>query len=223
MSLAVYHTWKGLAPADRGAAVAFGNFDGVHLGHRSVIALAAHAARELGAPLGVISLEPHPLTLFQPGGPPFRLTNPHQMARQVELLGVDRLYLLPFGQQMANLSDHDFVRQILVGGLGVRHMAVGFDVTYGFGRTGGPDPLRRDAAEFGFTVSVAEEVAADGLKISSTAIREDIRQGHPDRAALVGGRAWPSRYRVSGPTLGRRVRHDKRFTESAHSGSHRRV
>jgi riboflavin kinase/FMN adenylyltransferase len=190
MGLVVCHHWQNLAPEVRGAAVAFGSFDGLHLGHREVVAEAAEAAARIGAPLGVVSLEPHPNTLFNPGGPPFRLANPHQLARDVEGVGAARLYLLPFGHQMASLSDRDFVKDILVGGLGVRHVAVGFDVTFGNGRTGNPEAMRRYGAEFGFSVSVAEMVAEDGAKISSTAIREAVRAGEPQEAARMLGRPF---------------------------------
>jgi riboflavin kinase/FMN adenylyltransferase len=154
----IIHGWKGLAEADRGAAVALGNFDGVHLGHQRVIADAREAARALGAPLGVISFEPHARMHFQPDAPPFRLMNAHQLARTVQALGADRLYLLPFGVEMASFTDHDFVRDVLVAGLGARHVAVGFDTTFGKGRTGDPDSMKRYGAEFGFGVTVAGAV-----------------------------------------------------------------
>jgi riboflavin kinase/FMN adenylyltransferase len=207
VSFRVYHTWRDLAPADQGAAVAYGNFDGVHVGHQQVIADAAEAARRLGAPLGVVSLEPHPIALFNPGGPPFRLTNPHQIARIVEGLGVERLYLLPFGQQMATLSDRDFVANILVAGLGVRHVAVGFDVTFGKDRTGGPDSMRRYGEELGFSVSVTEQVQAEGgWKISSSAVRELLRRGQPEAAAQVLGRPFAIEGVVQkGRQLGRKL------------------
>jgi riboflavin kinase/FMN adenylyltransferase len=207
MTLTVLHSWDSLAPAMRGAAVAFGSFDGLHLGHRAVVAQAAEAAERTGAPLGVVSLEPHPNTLFNPGGPPFRLANPHQLARDVERVGAARLYLLPFGHQMASLSDHDFVEHILVGGLGVRHVAVGFDVTFGKGRTGNPEAMRRYGEEFGFTVSVATEIdGEDGRKISSTAIRELVRSGQPERAAELLGRPFAIEGVVQkGRQLGRKL------------------
>ena len=207
MSFRVFHTWRDLAPAEQGASVAFGNFDGVHVGHQHVIADAAKAAGRLGAPLGVVSLEPHPISLFNPGGPPFRLTNPHQIARIVEGLGVERLYLLPFGQQMASLSDRDFVANILVAGLGVRHVAVGFDVTFGKDRTGGPDSMRRYGEELGFSVSVTEQVQAEGgWKISSSAVRELLRRGQPDAAAKVLGRPFAIEGVVQkGRQLGRKL------------------
>jgi riboflavin kinase / FMN adenylyltransferase len=202
MSLEIYHAWRNLALEARGAAVAYGNFDGLHLGHQHVIADAAKAAARLGAPLGVVSLEPHPIALFNPGGPPFRLTNTQQMARVVEQLGVQRLYLVPFGHEMAGLSDRDFVKEVLVGGLGVRHVAVGFDVTFGKDRSGGPEAIRRYGEEFGFSVSVTPEVdAEDGLKISSL-----LREGKPGEAARILGRPFAIEGLVQkGRQLGRQL------------------
>jgi riboflavin kinase/FMN adenylyltransferase len=206
MSLTVYHSWRDLAPEARGAAVAYGNFDGVHVGHQQVIADAGKAAARIGAPLGVVSLEPHPIALFNPGGPPFRLTNPHQLARAVEAAGAARLYLLPFGHQMANLSDRTFVEDILVGGLGVRHVAVGFDVTFGKDRTGGPEAMQRYGREFGFSVSVEQPVAADGAKISSSIIRAALHEGDPGRAARLLGRPFAIEGLVQkGRQLGRKL------------------
>jgi riboflavin kinase/FMN adenylyltransferase len=186
----IIHGWKGLAELDRGAAVALGNFDGVHLGHQRVIADAREAARKIGVPLGVISFEPHARMHFQPDAPPFRLMNAHQLAKTVEGLGADRLYLLPFGVEMANFSAHDFVSQVLASGLGVRHVAVGFDISFGRGRTGDPDLMRRFGEEFGFSVSVAAAVENIGGKISSSTVRDMLRQGHPEGAASIMGRPF---------------------------------
>jgi riboflavin kinase/FMN adenylyltransferase len=207
MSLKIYHSWRDLAPEAKGAAVAFGNFDGLHLGHQRVVADAAAAAARLGAPLGLVTLEPHSLALFNPDGPPFRLANPHQLARTAEELGVERLYLLPFGHEMANLSDRAFVEDILVGGLGVRHVAVGFDVTFGKGRSGDPAAMTRYGKEFGFSVSVTQEIGSeDGQKISSSAIRDAIRDGEPERAARLLGRPFAIEGVVQkGQQLGRRL------------------
>jgi riboflavin kinase/FMN adenylyltransferase len=207
MTLQIFHHWRDLAPEAKGAVIAFGNFDGVHLGHQAVIREAAEAAYKLGAPLGVVTLEPHPQRLFQPDSPPSRLMNLHQLARAVSELGAERLYLLPFGHQMANLSDRAFVEDILVGGLGVRHVAVGFDVTFGNERSGDPDSMKRCGEAFGFSVSVTEEVdGPDGLKISSTAIREGLRAGDPVRAAKLLGRPFAIEGVVQkGRQLGRKL------------------
>ncbi|MGH6986218.1 MAG: riboflavin biosynthesis protein RibF [Caulobacteraceae bacterium] len=202
----VLHGWKGLASADRGAAVAFGNFDGVHLGHQEVIAEAAEAAAALAAPLGVISFEPHARMHFEPDAPPFRLMIPQQLARTVEDLGAERLYLLPFGVEMANFSDLEFVRDVLVAGLGVRHVAVGFDVTFGKGRTGDPEAMQRYGERFGFGTSIAQAVEEDGRKISSSAIREAIRAGDPHGAAELLGRPFAIEGVVQkGRQLGRKL------------------
>jgi riboflavin kinase / FMN adenylyltransferase len=186
----ILHGWKNLDGADKGAAVALGNFDGVHLGHQRVIEEAALAARRLGAPLGVISFEPHARMHFQPDAPPFRLMTSRQLARTVARLGAERLYFLPFGTEMANFSDHDFVRDVLVAGLAVRHVAVGFDVTFGKGRTGDPASMLRYGEAFGFSVSVAPALEVDGAKISSSAIRDALRQGRPEAAAAALGRPF---------------------------------
>jgi len=202
----IVHGWKGLEAAARGAAVAHGNFDGVHLGHRRVIADAAAAAAALGAPLGVISFEPHARMHFNPEAPPFRLMNAHQLARTLQTLGVDLLYLLPFGVEMANFTDHDFVSDVLVKGLGVSHVAVGFDVTFGKGRTGDPDAMRRYGVEFGFSVSVAEALGNDTGKISSTTARQALREGHPELARSIMGRPFAIEGLVQkGRQLGRQL------------------
>lgn len=207
MPLQVYHHYRDLGPEGQGAAVAFGSFDGIHLGHQEVIRGAAEAAYQLGVPLGVVALEPHPNRLFNPDSPPFLLMNPHQMARAVAELGVERLYLLPFGQQMASLPDRRFVEDILVRGLGVRHVAVGFDVTFGFGRTGNPELMRRYGEAFGFSVSVAGEVdGPEGTKVSSTAIRKAIGEGDPAKAARLLGRPFAIEgLVVKGQQLGRKL------------------
>jgi riboflavin kinase / FMN adenylyltransferase len=207
MALEVFHNWRNLAPEARGAAVAYGNFDGVHLGHQTVIRAAAEAAYKLGAPLGVVTLEPHPQRLFQPDSPPSRLTNLPQLARAIAELGVERLYLVRFGQQMATLSDRAFVEDILVRGLGVRHVAVGFDVTFGKDRSGSPESMKRYAEALGVSVSVTAEVdGPDGAKISSTAIRKALHDGDPVHAARLLGRPFAIEGVVEkGQQLGRKL------------------
>lgn len=183
--------WRNLPPELKGAAVAIGAFDGVHRGHQAVIAEAAGAARRLQAPLAVVSFDPHPRRWFQPAAAPFRLMTPGQMARSLAPLGVERLYLLPFDGEMAAMSDETFARAVLADGLGVRHAAVGFDFTFGKGRTGSPEALRRYGEALGFTVSVADRVDdAGGLKLSSSAVREALHAGDMARAAAILGRPF---------------------------------
>ena len=183
--------WRGLEPEDRGACVAFGSFDGVHLGHQRVIRLAASAARELGAPLGVISFEPHPWRWFHPNDPPFLLTTPHQQAQRFQALGVERSYILPFDDHLAGLSAEAFVREALVEGLGIRHIVVGFDASFGRGRTGDGDLLKALGERFGFGVTIAPALAGEaGDKLSSTAVRRALQAGDPPAAAAILGRPF---------------------------------
>lgn len=190
MSLRIVHGWKGLAEADRGAAVALGNFDGVHLGHREVIAGAVEAGRRLGAPVGVISFDPHPRRLFHPDEPAFRLMTTDQQARVLATMGVERFYVLPFDFEMANFSDRDFALKVLHEGLGVRHVAVGFDISFGKGRTGSPALMKAYGEAMGFSVSVAEAVGEGAEKYSSTGVREALREGRPQDAAAILGQPF---------------------------------
>jgi len=202
----VIHGWKNLAASDRGAAVAMGNFDGIHRGHQKVIALAAEAARELACPLGVITLDPHPRVYHRPHEPAFQLMKRDQQARALEALGVDILYVLPYGE-LAEVSDRDFAARVLHEGLGVRHVALGFDNSYGKDRTGTPESMRQYGEELGFGVSVAAEVTdVHGEKFSSTAVREALREGRPDEAARILGRPFAIEGEVQrGRQLGRKL------------------
>jgi riboflavin kinase/FMN adenylyltransferase len=191
MKLKIVHGWKDLSSEERGAAVALGNFDGVHRGHQQVIAEAAKAALALKAPLGVVTFDPHPRRLFRPSEPAFRLMTTEQQARVLAGMGVDILYLLPFDFQMASFSDKEFVEQVLVEGLGVKHVAAGFDISFGKGRTGSPEGMKAYGAEHGFGVSIAEPVAGeDGDKFSSTSVRDALRDGSPQIAARILGRPF---------------------------------
>ena len=191
MSLRPIQGWRGLEPGERGASVALGAFDGVHRGHQLVIAHAARAAQKLGAPLGVIAFEPHPRRWFKPDAEPFRLMSLAQQERVMRNLGVERLYLLPFDAEMAEQGHEEFVREVLVEGLGVRHVSAGFDVTFGQGRGGNPELLQGYGAQYGFGVSIAPPVTgADGSKCSSSVIRDHLKQGRPHIAAALLGRPF---------------------------------
>lgn len=203
----VIRGWKDLPAGDRGAAVAMGSFDGVHRGHQKVIALAAQAAADLGCPLGVITFDPHPRAYFRPNEPLFRLTKPDQQARALEKLGVDILYVLPWDADLAEMTDREFATKVLHEGLGARHVAVGFDNSFGKDRTGTPQTMRAYGEELGFGVSVADPVGAgEGEKFSSTAVREALRDGKPEVAAEILGRPFAIEGPVQrGRQLGRKL------------------
>jgi riboflavin kinase/FMN adenylyltransferase len=205
--LKVVNGWRDLEPEQRGAAVALGNFDGVHRGHRRVIAGAADAAGHLKVPLAVISFDPHPRAVFQPDAEPFRLMTLDQQARTLDALGVDIFYVLPFDHEMAHFSDEAFAKRVLVDGLGARHVAAGFDITFGFGRTGDPEALGRYAAKYGFSCSIAAALGdAEAEKYSSSAVRAALKAGHPDRAAKILGRPFAIEgVVIEGQHLGRKL------------------
>ncbi len=159
-----------------------GNFDGVHLGHQSVI----NAARPHG-PLGVITFEPHPRQYFAPTAPAFRLMNAEARAYELAKLGVEHLYELPFNAEMTNFTAHDFAKTVLSDGLGIRHITVGADFCFGKGRLGRTDDLRRFGADMGFGVTIADLVDHNGTAISSTAIRAALTAGDPATAARLLG------------------------------------
>ncbi|QDL92274.1 bifunctional riboflavin kinase/FAD synthetase [Paroceanicella profunda] len=174
-------------PAERGASIAMGNFDGVHLGHQAVIGLALEAARAAGVPAGVVTFEPHPRSFFAPDAPPFRLMNPAARAHRLQKLGVGLLYELPFNAALARLTAEDFARDILVRGLGVSHVVVGQDFRFGRGRAGDAQTLARLGAELGFAVTAAPLVSDGDTDYSSTAIRQALEEGRPADARRMLG------------------------------------
>jgi riboflavin kinase/FMN adenylyltransferase len=192
-----FDDYRQLAPEDRGAAVAMGNFDGVHLGHQSVLALAHAAAAELDAPFGVVTFEPHPRAFFAPDAPAFRLMTADARARRLEKLGLERLYELHFDASLAALSPDAFVFDVLHAGLGVRHVVVGADFRFGKGRAGDAAALTALGAAAGFGVTVAPLVSDGKDDYSSTAIRTALAEGRPEEAARILGH-W---HRIEGPVL----------------------
>jgi riboflavin kinase/FMN adenylyltransferase len=170
-----------------------GNFDGLHLGHRAVIDM----ARRPDAPLGVVTFEPHPREYFAPDAPPFRLMNAQARAHRLQVLGVDRLYELPFDETLSTLTARAFAQQVLHIGLGIRHVVIGADFCFGKGRTGTAADLQALGHELGFDVTVAELVAQGDDVFSSTAIRAALTEGAPRRAAHMLGH-W---HRIEGPVL----------------------
>ena len=184
--------------ADRGASVAIGNFDGVHLGHLSVIDRARAAGATSGAPLGILTFEPHPREYFAPDAPPFRLMGREARAHRLEKLGVERLYEINFNAALASLSPRAFAQEVIRDGLGLAHVVVGADFCFGQGRAGNAAMLQDFGAEMGFGVSVAQLLEGEAGQVSSTAIRRALSDGDPRGAATMLGH-W---HRIDGPVVG---------------------
>lgn len=159
------------------SVVAVGNFDGVHRGHRALIAAAHDHAQAQGAPFGVITFEPHPREVLTPERAPPRLTPFRLKARLLAELGVEHLFALAFTRHLMAKTPEQFVHDVLAGGLGVRHVVVGYDFRFGNRRAGDVDQLAALGAEYGFGVSRLEPVGWRGEVCSSTRIREAIAAG----------------------------------------------
>ena len=191
----IFRHYEQVPESARGATVAIGNFDGVHKGHQALL----QHARALGGKLGVLVFEPHPQEFFRPDTPRFRLTPFRAKARLLEQHGVSLLFALHFDADFASLSADEFITRVLVQGLGVRHVIVGEDFCFGKGRKGNLALLQQRGAELGFDVTTFELVGEGGAsKISSTSIREALRDGKPDVAAALLGHPWTVEGRVEG-------------------------
>ncbi len=187
----IFRHYDDVPDAFKGAVVALGNFDGVHLGHQALIGEARRLAEERNAPLGVVAFEPHPQEFFRPGGESFRLTPFRTKARLIAEQGADVMYALAFDAGMAKKSAQEFVIDVLVEGLGVGHVVVGADFQFGKGRAGNTAVLAYMGEMEGFGVTLFEPVAAQGhAKISSTDIRKALKSGKPEEAATLLGHWW---------------------------------
>ncbi|HEX4272409.1 MAG TPA: bifunctional riboflavin kinase/FAD synthetase [Rhizomicrobium sp.] len=181
----------------KGAVVAIGNFDGVHRGHRALIAEAKLQAEARRGPLAVLSFEPHPQEFFRPSPECFRLTPLRTKARLLSDLGVDALFALTFDGDLARRSPQDFVLNVLVEGLGISGAVVGHDFEFGQKRAGNLATLAYMGEMEGFGVTAFDTVTAAGdEKISSTLIRRLLKDAKPEEAARLLGRPWAVEARV---------------------------
>ena len=203
----IFRHYADVSDAYKGAVVALGNFDGVHLGHQALIGHARKLAEERGAPLGVIAFEPHPQEFFRPQAESFRLTPFRAKARLIAELGADAMFALTFDAVMAQKSAQDFVIDVLVGGLGVGCVVVGGDFQFGKGRAGNVTVLSYMGEMEGFGVEVFDAVTVTGgEKISSTRIRDALKRGRPEEAATLLGHWWAVEARVEhGDKRGRTI------------------
>ena len=183
-----------LAPRHRGCVVSIGNFDGLHLGHQALIERLLALSRQHGVPSTVMVFEPTPREFFAPDSAPPRISGFRGKMRLLQRAGVDRVLLLRFDQRLANLDAVDFVQRIVVDGLGARAVVVGDDFRFGHKRGGDVALLQRMGAQAGFSVDGPGCVMLDGLRCSSTAVREALALPDLARADQLLGR----RYRVFG-------------------------
>jgi riboflavin kinase/FMN adenylyltransferase len=200
----IFKDWRDIPADARGASIALGNFDGVHLGHASVLR-AAHAARP-DLPLAVLTFEPHPREVFRPDDPPFRLTLSAERATALADLGCAILYELPFDHEFSLMTAEEFVSRVLLEGLGAKHLTTGVDFAFGHRRGGDTSFLARRAEELGLGTTLVPALTDAAGPLSSTRIRRALQDGYPERATAELGRPWAIRGEVAhGDKRGRTI------------------
>lgn len=178
------------ASGTRPAAVAIGNFDGVHLGHRALIARAKQLAEAHDARTVVLTFDPHPAMMFAPSTAPKQLSS---LSRRIELLGeagADVVVVEPFTRELANCAPSAFIDDVVLHSLRAHAVVVGYDFTYGANRAGSTDALRAQGNRAGVEVDVVPAIERDGEVASSTRIRGHLREGQLAPAERLLGRRW---------------------------------
>jgi len=185
-----------------GSVVTIGSYDGLHLGHQQLLERVIAAAKSQRVPSVVMSFEPTPREFFQAKQPPARLMRFREKFEALESSGIDIFYCPRFSNAMREISATDFIRRILVHGLNMRRLVVGDDFRFARKREGGLELLQAVSTVLDFEVEQVHSVVIDGVRVSSTAIREALESGEMDRATALLGRA----YRMSGKiVVGERV------------------
>jgi riboflavin kinase/FMN adenylyltransferase len=190
----------------KGAVVAMGNFDGVHLGHRAVIAAALEMGRRHGGPALALTFEPHPRRFFSPNTPQFRLSDEAAKLRLLAGTGLDGAVIMTFDKQRAGTTAQDFIHHDLIERLGISGIAVGYDFHFGKGRVGSPSLLVNEAPRLGIEVDVQAHVDIDERPVSSSAIRMALAEGQiADATAMLGGPWFVTGEVIHGEKRGREL------------------
>ncbi|NML27138.1 bifunctional riboflavin kinase/FAD synthetase [Zoogloea dura] len=189
-----------------GCVLTIGNFDGVHRGHQALLAKLVALSRATGLPSAVLTFEPHPREYFTHENRPRRLTSLREKIQLLADQGVDRLYIGRFNARFAALTAEEFVEDVLIRGLCVRHLMIGDDFCFGKGRRGNFSMLQAAGRDTGFTVEAMQTLAHEGERVSSSAVRAALEEGDMPHAARLLGRPYSIRGRVMhGDKIGRTI------------------
>ena len=195
-----------MRPSHHGCVATIGNFDGVHLGHQAVIGQLAEKADAVGLPAAVITFEPQPREYFLPQFAPPRLTRFREKIEALRRYAVRRVLCLAFNRKLAEMSAEEFIRRILVDGLGVKYLVVGDDFRFGRDREGTFKHLQAAGEQYGFQVVNMHTFSVEGERVSSTRVRLALEQGQLDEAVRLLGRDFRMSGRVAhGEKLGRKL------------------
>ena len=188
------------------SVVTVGTFDGVHRGHQMVLRTLKERAHELGLASVVVTFDQHPLNVVRPEQAPKVLTTREEKEEILGRFGLDRIHILHFTRELSQYPPERFVREILIGELGMQHLVIGYDHGFGKGRSGDVETLRRIGAEEGFGVDVVPPFDVGGEHVSSSRIRALLAEGQIEEASHALGRAYSIRGRVvKGDGWGRRL------------------
>ena len=195
-----------LRPEHRGCVATIGNFDGVHLGHKAVLDQLAEKAAELSVPSLVMIFEPQPREFFAPDRVPARLYRLREKLRALDLDQVDRVLCVRFDAKFSAITAEDFVRRILVDGLGVRYVVVGDDFRFGRGRQGDFNFLWEQGQRYGFELGRRETFSINGVRVSSSRVRHALERGDLEYARDLLGYVFNMTGRVAhGDKRGRSI------------------
>ncbi|MDK2125074.1 bifunctional riboflavin kinase/FAD synthetase [Parachitinimonas caeni] len=187
-------------------ALTIGNFDGLHTGHRTMLARLRQEAQRRSLPMAVMTFEPHPRELFTPESAPARLTSLREKLELLRDAGVDRVYVCHFTRKLASLAADTFAADILATQLQARYVLIGDDFRFGKGRSGNVDSLTAASQSLGFEVDAMHSVTVEGMRVSSTAVRDALAAGKIELANTLLGRPYSISGRVvHGQKLGRQL------------------
>ncbi|MCH8499304.1 MAG: bifunctional riboflavin kinase/FAD synthetase [Marinobacter sp.] len=194
------------SPLRRGCVATIGNFDGVHLGHQTIIDQVRDKAHQLGVPAVVMVFEPQPREYFEGDQAPPRLTAFRQKWQALLQHGTDIVVCLRFNERFRQYSGLGFIEEVLVGGLHIRHLVVGDDFRFGCDRNGDFDLLQAQGEVFGYSVERTRTVMVAGERVSSTRVRDCLQAGGLAQAASLLGEPYGIEGRVVyGRQLGRQL------------------
>ncbi|MFW2367367.1 MAG: bifunctional riboflavin kinase/FAD synthetase [Desulforhopalus sp.] len=188
----IFRSIEDIARPLENACVTIGNFDGVHYGHQQLFATVANRARAMNGTSVAITFNPHPLQVLLPGGIKL-ISTCEQKVELIEMAGLDGLLVIPFTREFAKTTADTFVKDLLVERLGVKELVVGYDYAFGKGRSGNIDFLKKQGEMYGFPVTVVEACYINKQLVSSTKIRELIREGRMADARELLGRHYQIR------------------------------
>ncbi len=188
--MSVFYNLEQLEPTLRNPVLTIGNFDGVHQGHLTLFDKVKERAKAISGQSVVITFEPHPVKVMTPENGPPLITPTLQKLKLINAAGMDIILCLPFTKEFATISPEAFVKDLLVDQIGIKEIIVGYDYSFGYKRAGNIDLLKKLGKQYGFKVHVIEQIFLDNMPVSSTNIRNFVREGKLAEARVLLGRDY---------------------------------